>query len=82
MTEQVIKQQTTRGRLSRRTLLAGAVGVAAAPAIARAQTAAPAPSAQTGTPASTITSPPRDWTRGHPANDLMPSELNKWQLGC
>src|SRR5216684_6866812 len=60
---------TTRRNLSRRTLLAGAVGVAAAPAIARAQgqTAAPAPAAQVGTPASTITSPPRDWTRGHPS---------------
>ena len=67
MTEQVIKQQIVSGRLSRRTLLAGAVGAAALPAIARAQTAAPAPSAQIGTPASTITSPPRDWTRGHPS---------------
>src|SRR5438270_517226 len=61
-----------RRNLSRRTLIAGAVGVAAAPAIARAQgqTAQPAgttPAAQVGTPASTITSPARDWTRGHPS---------------
>ena len=49
--------------LSRRALLAGVVGAAAASANARAQTAPP----QTGTPASTITNPPRDWTPGRPS---------------
>ncbi|HEX3863739.1 MAG TPA: SMP-30/gluconolactonase/LRE family protein [Stellaceae bacterium] len=54
--------------LSRRTLLAGAAGVAAAmPVVAsRAQTT-PLPATQLGTPASTITTPPRDWARGHPS---------------
>jgi gluconolactonase len=77
MTEQPGTQQIGRGRLSRRTLLAavgaGAVGAAAAPAVGRAQgqatgqAAAPSPTAQLGTPASTITSPPRDWAPGKPS---------------
>ena len=60
---------TTRHPLSRRGLLAGAgiIGAAAlAPNRAGAQ-AQPAPNAQLGTPASTITSPPRDWTPGRPS---------------
>jgi len=53
-------------RLSRRTLLAGAAGIGAlAPRLARSQNA-PTPNAQLGTPASTVTSPPRDQSRGHP----------------
>ncbi len=51
--------------VSRRGILAGALVAAAAPLAARAQT--PAQGAQTGTPPSTITNPPRDWSRGHPA---------------
>jgi gluconolactonase len=70
---------TNAGVMSRRTLLAGAAAVAA-PALARAQApaaqptpptapapAAPAPAAQLGTPPSTITQPPRDWTPGNPS---------------
>src|SRR6266849_10439905 len=54
--------------LSRRTLLAaagaGTAVFASRRALAQAQ---PAPNAQLGTPASTITSPPRDWTPGRPS---------------
>src|SRR5205807_1298669 len=62
----------TRRTLSRRTILAGAAGAAAAlPAIARAQApgAGPMipPQAQLGAPATTITTPPRDWTPGRPS---------------
>src|SRR5712691_5666946 len=54
--------------LSRRTLLAGAAGAAAAmPVLGRAQAPMIPPAAQLGTPPSTITLPPRDWTRGHPS---------------
>ena len=55
---------------SRRGLLAGAAGLAVAPVAARAQ---PQPqqiipgAAQLGTPPSTVTNPPRDWSRGHTA---------------
>src|SRR5205807_4352889 len=60
---------TSQATLSRRALLAGTAGVAAMPAVARAQapTAGPSPNAQLGTPASTITNPPRDWTPGRPS---------------
>jgi gluconolactonase len=57
-------------KLSRRSLVAGAAGIAGTAALlprgAQAQ-GAPAPNAQLGTPASTITQPPRDWSPGHPA---------------
>jgi gluconolactonase len=60
-------EMSSRGRLSRRVLLAGAAGVAAvAPSLVRAQTTPP-PNAQLGTPASTITSPPRDWSPDKPS---------------
>jgi hypothetical protein len=51
--------------LSRRTLITAAAGIT----LARGATAQapPPPAAQTGTPASTITSPPRDWTLGRPS---------------
>jgi gluconolactonase len=55
--------------LSRRSLLAATAGITAA-TIARgtqAQTPAANPQAQLGTPASTITSPPRDWSPGRPS---------------
>jgi gluconolactonase len=54
--------------LARRSLLAAGTGIVGA-TLARgawAQTA-PAPNAQIGTPASTITTPPRDWTPGRPS---------------
>src|SRR3989440_1525348 len=60
---------TTRQPLSRRGLLAGAGAIGAAALASRragAQTQ-PAPNAQLGTPASTITTPPRDWTPGRPS---------------
>ena len=56
--------------LSRRALIAGTAGIAGASALSRsalAQTPTPAPNAQTGTPPSTITSSPRDWSPGHPS---------------
>ena len=60
-------QPRLRARLSRRSVLAGTAGAAIlAPRLAAAQTAAPSPNAQLGSPASTITNPPRDWSRGHP----------------
>src|SRR5947208_13681420 len=60
---------TTRHPLSRRGLLAGAGAVGAAAFASRraAAQAQPAPNAQLGTPASTISSPPRDWTPGRPS---------------
>jgi gluconolactonase len=56
------------GSLSRRKLIAGTAGLAGAVALSRGAGAqnAPAPNAQTGSPPSTITTPPRDWTPGHP----------------
>jgi gluconolactonase len=57
------------GNLSRRSLLAATAGIAAATVTrsAQAQTPSPNPQAQVGTPASTVTSPPRDWSAGHPS---------------
>ncbi len=53
---------------SRRSLIAGTAGIVGAAALARSVRAqAPAPNAQLGTPPSTITIPPRDWSPGHPA---------------
>src|SRR5260370_7465405 len=61
-------EHSPRRPLSRRTLLAaagaGPAVLASRRALAEAQ---PAPNAQLGTPASTITSPPRDWTPGRPS---------------
>src|SRR5580704_8781076 len=60
----------TQRNLSRRTLIAGTAGLAGAATLTRtglAQTPAPAPAAQLGTPPSTMTMPPRDWSPGHPA---------------
>src|SRR5690349_25116687 len=60
---------STRHPLSRRGLLAGA-GAVGATALALRRAGAqtqPAPNAQLGTPASTITNPPRDWTPGRPS---------------
>jgi len=57
--------QTTvhRQSLSRRTLLAGTAGAAAlGPGIARAQQ-----NANLGTPATVVSSPPRDFAPGHPS---------------
>jgi gluconolactonase len=56
--------------LSRRALISGTAGIAGAAALSRSglgQTPGPAPAAQTGTPPSTITNPPRDWSPGHPS---------------
>ena len=55
--------------LSRRGLLAGAGAIGAATLASRraGAQAKPAPNAQLGSPASTITTPPRDWTPGHPS---------------
>jgi gluconolactonase len=55
--------------LSRRSLLAATAGIAAATVTrdGRAQTPPANPQAQIGTPASTITSPPRDWSPGRPS---------------
>src|SRR5215469_4802241 len=55
--------------LSRRGLLAGAGAIGAATLASRraAAQAQPAPNAQLGSPASTITTPPRDWRPGHPS---------------
>src|SRR5580704_8953740 len=58
----------TQRNLSRRTLIAGAAGLAGAAALTRAPLAqTPPPNAQLGTPPSTITNPPRDWSPGHPS---------------
>jgi gluconolactonase len=57
---------TQRG-LSRRTVIAGAAGLAGASLTRTARAQTPAPNAQLGTPPSTITIPPRDWSPGHPA---------------
>src|SRR5271167_995504 len=61
---------TEPGNLSRRSLIAGTAGLAGAAVLAprgvMAQ-ASPPTNAQLGTPASTITSPPRDWSSGHPS---------------
>jgi gluconolactonase len=56
--------------LSRRALIAGTAGMAGAATLSHtvpAQTPAPTPTAQIGTPPSTITNPPRDWSPGHPS---------------
>ena len=55
--------------LSRRSVLAGSSAMAAATLMPSATTAQvqPSPNAQLGAPASTITNPPRDWSRGHPS---------------
>ena len=55
--------------LSRRAIIAGTAGLtgAALTRTARAQTPATASNAQLGTPPSTMTIPPRDWSPGHPA---------------
>src|SRR5690349_15458831 len=57
-------QQSRANHLSRRGVI-GAVGVAAlaAPAIVRAQTPTPTPAPGPAAPATTITSPPRDFSR-------------------
>ncbi len=56
----------TRASVSRRTLLAGGAGIAGAAALAtRAGFAQD--NAKLGAPASVISSPPRDWARGHPS---------------
>jgi gluconolactonase len=62
-------ESTLRQSFSRRSLIAGAGATGAIvlglrPATAQAQ---PAPNAQLGTPASTITNPPRDWAPGRPS---------------
>src|SRR5271167_676226 len=61
---------TEPGNLSRRSLIAGTAGLAGAAVLAPrgaiAQASPPA-NAQLGTPASTITTPPRDWRPGHPS---------------
>ncbi len=66
-----MNERSPRHPLSRRSvLLAGGTGVAATLASRRAIAQAqpqPSPNAQLGTPASTITSPPRDWTPGRPS---------------
>src|SRR5437763_15897734 len=66
-----MNERSPRHPLSRRSvLLAGGTGVAAAVASRRAIAQAqpqPSPNAQLGTPASTTTSPPRDWTPGRPS---------------
>jgi gluconolactonase len=65
MTPSGVSVPCLRSRLSRRAVFAGAVGAAVVmPRLVSAQTASPA--AQTGVPASVITSPPRDWSPGHP----------------
>src|SRR5207248_9003513 len=59
MTQTAVRRQS----LSRRALLAGTAGAAAlGPAIARAQQ-----NANLGTPATVISSPPRDFAPGHPS---------------
>src|SRR5438034_4365486 len=63
-------QRSPNGRLSRRSVLAAAAGVSGAAALAPRRAIAQAqraPTAQLGTPASTITAPPRDWTPGRPS---------------
>jgi len=61
---------TEPGSLSRRSLIASTVGLAGAAALAprgASAQASPPANAQLGTPASTITTPPRDWSPGHPS---------------
>ena len=55
-----------RHGLSRRTMLAGTAGLMGAAALAQ-EPASAQQNAKLGTPASVITSPPRDWARGHPS---------------
>jgi gluconolactonase len=61
---------TEPGSLSRRSLIAGTAALAGAAALAprgASAQASPPASAQLSTPASTITTPPRDWSPGHPS---------------
>ena len=61
---------TEPGSLSRRSLIAGTAALAGAAALAprgASAQASPPANAQLGTPASTITTPPRDWSPGHPS---------------
>jgi hypothetical protein len=61
---------TEPGSLSRRSLIAGTAGLVGAAALAprgASAQASPPANAQLGTPASTITTPPRDWSPGHPS---------------
>src|ERR1700731_4207034 len=61
---------TEPGSLSRRSLIAGTAALAGAAALAprgASAQATPPANAQLGTPASTITPPPRDWSPGHPS---------------
>ena len=55
-----------RHALSRRRMLAGTAGLMGAAALAQ-ESALAQQNAKLGTPASVITSPPRDWARGHPS---------------
>src|SRR5271163_2290628 len=55
-----------RHALSRRGMLAGTAGLMGAAALAQ-ESALAQQNAKLGTPASVITSPPRDWARGHPS---------------
>jgi gluconolactonase len=58
-----------RHNLSRRGLIAGTASLTGAAIVGRVASAQnpPPPNAQTGTPASTITNPPRDWSPGRPS---------------
>src|SRR5437764_13982705 len=58
-----------RHSLSRRGLIAGTASLAGAAVAGRLASAQnpPPPNAQTGTPASTITNPARDWSPGRPS---------------
>ena len=61
---------TEPGSLSRRSLIVGTAALAGAAALAprgASAQASPPANAQLGTPASTITTPPRDWSPGHPS---------------
>jgi gluconolactonase len=65
MTQSGVSVPRLRSPLSRRAVIAGMAGAAVVmPRLVSAQASSPA--AQTGTPASVITSPPRDWSPGHP----------------
>ena len=62
----MIEQPACRQSLSRRTILAAGAGLAGTAALAR-QSALAQQSAKLATPPSVITSPPRDWSAGHPS---------------
>jgi gluconolactonase len=55
-----------RHALSRRTMLAGTAGLIGVASLVQ-ESASAQQNAKLGTPASVITSPPRDWARGHPS---------------